>query len=65
MIAFLIEEELDEMISSINHKNKKEIEQIQKKFDEIKADQKISKKKFKNIHRMIMENRVLSLKDVQ
>lgn len=38
------------MLDSINHKNKKEIDQIQKKFDEISKDQRISKKKFKNIH---------------
>ena len=51
-------------MTSINHKNKKEIDIITKKYQEAKDDTKMSKKKFANLHKMIMENRVLSQKEL-
>ena len=52
------------MLTSINHKNKKTIESIGKKYQEAKDDNKMSRKKFQNIHKQIMAQRILSLKEV-
>ena len=51
-------------MTSINHKNKKEIENITKKYKEAKEDTKMSKKKFANLHKLIMENRELGYKEL-
>lgn len=55
---------MDEILTSINHKNKREIENISKKYKEAKDDAKLSIKKFANMHKMIMENRELTLKEL-
>lgn len=64
LISAYLEGEIEDILTSINHKNKKEIENITKKFKEAKEDTKMSKKKFANLHKMIMENRELTQKDL-
>lgn len=64
LLASYIESEMEDILTSINHKNKKEIENITKKYREAKEDTKMSKKKFANLHKMIMENRELSHKEL-
>lgn len=64
LISAYLESQIEDILTSINHKNKKEIENITKKYKEAKDDAKMSKKKFANLHKMIMENRELNHKEL-
>ena len=54
LISVYIESQINDIITSINHKHKSEISQIRKKYQEIQNDSKISRKKFQNIQRSLM-----------
>lgn len=64
LISAYTEVKIDEILTSINHKNKKEIEVITKKYMEAKGDSKMPSKKLQNLHKVLMSKRVLTLKDL-
>lgn len=64
LISAYTEIQIDEILTSINHKNKKDIEIITKKYTEAKGDSKMPTKKLQHLHKVLMAKRVLSLKDL-
>ena len=64
LITAYAEIEIEDILTSINHKNKKDIETITKKYMEAKGDSKMPTKKLQNLHKNLMYKRVLSLKDL-
>jgi hypothetical protein len=64
LISAFTETKIDDILTSINHKNKKDIEGITKKYLEAKGDSKMPTKKLQNLHKNLMYKRVLTLKDL-
>ena len=64
LMSALTEKFLDDMLTSINHKNIEPIKDITKKVDEARDDGKSTPKKLTNLTKTLMNKRVLTLQQV-